>query len=54
LDEKIYLSQEEWTSKGDFQMIGLRFASDKFENINVVNIVKDDQENSTKWYILDD
>ncbi|OFX25663.1 MAG: hypothetical protein A2033_12465 [Bacteroidetes bacterium GWA2_31_9] len=32
----------------------LKFVSTKFENVKVVHIVKDEQLNSTKWYILDE
>lgn len=34
--------------------LALKFVSGKYENVKVVHIVKDDQMNSTKWYILDE
>ena len=34
--------------------LGLKFADSKFQYIKVVNIVRDNQMNSAKWYVLDE
>jgi hypothetical protein len=33
--------------------LALKFFSSKFENVNIISVVKDDNLNSLKWYVLD-
>ena len=33
--------------------LGVKFVSNKFENVKVNSIVKDNGYNATKWYVLD-
>lgn len=56
---KMFGRQGAFKAKFDAQNVlpnelAIKFVSTKYENIKVVNIVKDSQMNSTKWYVLDE